>query len=78
MQWITQTALQYIYDVWTWVFSRVIINMNLKPGKNRRTTPEGEPLEDTGGGGGFPGGGKGGFFREDQEDLESERDQTHS
>src|SRR5918996_1611078 len=38
--------------------------MNLKPGKNRRTTPEGEPLEDTGGGGGrFPGGGKGGFFR---------------
>ena len=38
--------------------------MNLKPGKNKRTTPEGEPLEDAGGsGGGFPGGGKGGFFR---------------
>ncbi|MGH9952307.1 MAG: hypothetical protein ACRD5J_11805, partial [Nitrososphaeraceae archaeon] len=38
--------------------------MNFKPGKNRRTTPEGEPLEDTGGGGGgFPGGGRGGFFR---------------
>jgi prohibitin 2 len=36
--------------------------MNLRPGKNRRTTPEGEPLEDTGGGGGFPGGGRGGFF----------------
>ena len=35
--------------------------MNLKPGKNRKTTPEGESLEDTGGGGGkFPGGG---FFR---------------
>ncbi len=37
--------------------------MNLKPGKNRRTTPEGEPLEDAGGGGRFPGGGRGGFFR---------------
>jgi prohibitin 2 len=37
--------------------------MNLKPGKNRRTTPEGEPLEDAGGGGGFPGGGRGNFFR---------------
>ncbi len=37
--------------------------MNLKPGKNRRTTPEGEPLEDASGGGGFPGGGRGGFFR---------------
>ena len=37
--------------------------MNLKPGKNRRTTPEGEPLEDAGGGGGFPGGGRGSFFR---------------
>jgi prohibitin 2 len=37
--------------------------MNFNPGKNRRTTPEGEPLEDTGGGGGFPGGGRGGFFR---------------
>ena len=35
--------------------------MNFKPEKNRRTTPEGEPLEDAGGGGGFPGGG--GFFR---------------
>jgi prohibitin 2 len=37
--------------------------MNIKPGKNKRITPEGEPLEDTGGGGRFPGGGKGGFFR---------------
>ena len=37
--------------------------MNLKPGKNRRTTPEGEPLEDAGGGDSFPGGGRGGFFR---------------
>ena len=37
--------------------------MNLKPGKNRRTTPEGEPLEDAGGGESFPGGGRGGFFR---------------
>ena len=37
--------------------------MNFKPEKNRRTTPEGEPLEDAGGGGGFPGGGRGGFFR---------------
>jgi len=37
--------------------------MNFKPEKNRRTTPEGEPLEDAGGGGGFPGGGTGGFFR---------------
>jgi prohibitin 2 len=37
--------------------------MNIKPGKNRRITPEGEPLEDTGGGGRFPGGGRGGFFR---------------
>jgi hypothetical protein len=36
--------------------------MNLKPGKNRRITPEGEPLEDTGGGGRFPGGGRGGIF----------------
>jgi prohibitin 2 len=35
--------------------------MNGKPGSNRRITPEGEPLEDTGGGGGrFPGGGRGG------------------
>jgi prohibitin 2 len=37
--------------------------MKLRPGKNRRTTPEGEPLEDAGGGGRFPGGGRGGFFR---------------
>ena len=37
--------------------------MNFKPNKNRRTTPEGEPLEDAGGGGGFPGGGRGGLFR---------------
>ncbi len=38
--------------------------MNSRPGKNRRTTPEGEPLEDAGGSGGkFPGGGTGGFFR---------------
>jgi prohibitin 2 len=37
--------------------------MNFKPGKNRRITPEGEPLEDAGGGGRFPGGGRGGFFR---------------
>jgi regulator of protease activity HflC (stomatin/prohibitin superfamily) len=36
--------------------------MNIKPGKNRKITPEGEPLEDTGGGR-FPGGGRGGFFR---------------
>ena len=39
--------------------------MNFKPEKNRRTTPEGEPLEDAGGGGGFPGGG--GFFRRGSE-----------
>jgi prohibitin 2 len=35
-------------------------------GKNsretKRVTPEGEPLEETGAGGGFPGGGRGGFF----------------
>ncbi len=35
-------------------------------GKNsretKRVTPEGEPLEETGTGGGFPGGGRGGFF----------------
>jgi prohibitin 2 len=37
--------------------------MNLRPGKKRRITPEGEPLEDTGGGGRFPGGGRGSFFR---------------
>jgi len=37
--------------------------MNIKPGKNRKTTPEGEPLEETGGGGRFPGGGRGSFFR---------------
>jgi regulator of protease activity HflC (stomatin/prohibitin superfamily) len=37
--------------------------MNLRPGKKRRITPEGEPLEDTGEGGRFPGGGRGGFFR---------------
>ena len=37
--------------------------MNGKLGKKRRITPEGEPLEDTGGGGRFPGGGRGGFFR---------------
>lgn len=36
--------------------------MNEKPEKNRRITPKGEPLEDTGGGR-FPGGGRGaGFF----------------
>ncbi|MGB7884395.1 MAG: prohibitin family protein, partial [Nitrososphaeraceae archaeon] len=36
--------------------------MNGKPGNNRRITPDGEPLEDTGGGGGgrFLGGGRGG------------------
>lgn len=33
--------------------------MNGKLGKKRRITPEGEPLEDAGGGGGFPGS----FFR---------------
>jgi regulator of protease activity HflC (stomatin/prohibitin superfamily) len=37
--------------------------MNFKPGKNKRITPDGEPLEDAGGGGGFPGRGRGGFFR---------------
>jgi len=37
--------------------------MTFKPGKNKRVTPEGEPLEDAGGGGGFPGGGGGSFFR---------------
>jgi len=44
------------------IFSgEVFCTMNGKPGKNRRITPEGEPLEDTGGGGGrFPGGGRGG------------------
>lgn len=39
------------------------VTMNLGPGKKRRITPEGEPPEDTGGGGRFPGGGRGGFFR---------------
>ena len=48
--------------------ARVFINDGIstyerKLGKKRRITPEGEPLEDTGGGGRFPGGGKGGFFR---------------
>jgi prohibitin 2 len=44
------------------IFSgEVFYTMNGKPGNNRRITPEGEPLEDTGGGGGrFPGGGRGG------------------
>jgi prohibitin 2 len=31
-------------------------------GNTKRVTPDGEPLEDTGTGGGFPGGGRGGFL----------------
>lgn len=43
------------------IFSgEVFCTMNGKPGNNRRITPEGEPLEDTGGGGRFLGGGRGG------------------
>ena len=38
--------------------------MSGKPGRNKKITPEGEPLEDTDGPSGFPGGGGGkGFFR---------------
>jgi hypothetical protein len=34
------------------IFSgEVFCTMNGKPGNNRRITPDGEPLEDTGGGG---------------------------
>jgi prohibitin 2 len=48
--------------------SAIINTMKINPfrknsGKTKRITLEGEPLEDTGsGGGGFPGGGRGGFF----------------
>jgi hypothetical protein len=47
-------------------------------GKSRRVTPEGEPLEDTGGSDGFPGGGSGGVSFAEFPGLESERDQGRS
>jgi hypothetical protein len=60
-------SLNIAIDIYLGFRSGIINTMKRNPfGKNsretKRVTPEGEPLEETGTGGGFPGGGRGGFF----------------